>query len=1087
MLKKYLFGILCCILTANSFAQGEAANWFFGNNVGLRFDPVTGVSSAISGSALSTNEGSASISDANGNLLFYTDGSIVWNRNNTIMPNGTGLLGDSTSTQSAIIVPKPNDPNIYFIFTVDGYTDNDNNNPSATAGLNYSVIDMTLAGGLGGVVTGQKNINLLATTSEKITAVKSGDCSSFWVITHFLDTFYSYKITTTGVETTAVTSITTPNVAISGYRYNAIGYLKASPDGEKIAIAHHSNGTNSSQQHAQPGELVVYDLDDNTGIVSNGTSLLSGPSPYGLEFSPNSKRLYASIENVQPGPNFISSELFFFNLEAVNIPASAVSMIGADTSNTIAGALQLAPDGKIYRSMRGTSFLSAINSPDSLTPTYTPNAISLNGTATFGLPPFIQSLFAEKVDIINNDNDPTLVTNTLNLCEGEIYTLAAENITNASYIWTLDGNPLSNTTFELIDISQAGTYLVEVDPNNGDCPFLGEAIVTILPLPIINSNIELELCFDPIDGLSDFVLSDANTAVLAGQIPSVSIESYHSTSLDALTDNNPITTVYPSAGGTIYVRIINTDTNCVNAVPVTLTVNPLPVISSPVALEQCDTDSNGSVSFNLNEANILLSNNSVNESFVYYNSLADAQSGNTNIAIPNSINFVSITGNTVFASITNDKGCINYGQVNLTVGTSSIPTGTEYVFSACDDDYDGITTFDFSAVETDINSIFPPTVNISISYYENEADALAETNAISDISSHQNTNSLHTQRIWVRVDSQDLNGCLGLGEHIVLNVNPLPLHNTIDDVLGCSDTNTASFDLNSAENQALNGALNTTITFHETLVDAEAGLNSLTSPYISISKTLFIRAENTTTGCYTTSMSVKLIVNSNPVIFTPEPIRLCEDLVQDGFTAFNLTLNNNEITGSNTSLLVSYYTVESEALVGSGISLITTPTNYTNTVNPQIIYIRVENITTGCTSFTELSLNVLDTPQTFSFTNPLTYCDTDNDDVGYFDLNSIVNDLTGGINGVDVAFYETEAEANQQVGAIDTSVLYENIDSDADLDNNPATQTIYAVLSINNLDCNTLVPVNLLVIKSPELPSADLVYQQCEDVNNPAY
>ena len=1081
MLKNYLLGLLFVFLHITSFAQGEASNWFFGNNVGLRFDPATGATSAIAGSALSTNEGSASISDSNGDLLFYTDGSVVWNKNNQVMPNGTGLLGDSTSTQSAIIVPKPNDANIYYVFTVDGYTDTDNNNPTATAGLNYSVIDMSLNGGLGGVVTGQKNINLLGTTSEKVTAVKSGNCSSFWVVTHFLDTFYSYEVSDLGVQATAVTTSIVPNVAIAGYRYNAIGYLKASPDGEKIAIAHHSNGANSSQQHAQPGELLIYDFNDITGQVSNGISLLSGPSPYGLEFSPNSKRLYASIENVQAGPNFVSSELFFFNLEAANIPASAVSMIGVDTSNTIAGALQLAPDGNIYRSMRQTSFLSVINNPDSLTPTYVPNAVSLNGTATFGLPPFIQSLFAQKVDIINNDNDPTLVTNTLSLCEGDVYTLAAEDITNAIYTWTLDGNPIANTTFDLAGVNTAGTYLVEVNPNNGDCPFLGEAIVTMLPQPIINTNISLESCFDPTDGLSDFTLSDANVEVLVGQLPTVSVISYHSNNADALSGSNPIATVYPSAGGIIYVRILNTDTGCVNSVPITLVVNPLPVIAPPVALEQCDTDSNGTVAFNLNEANVLLSANSVNETFVYFNSLTDAQSGNVNLAIQNPTNFQSGTGVSVYAAITSDKGCVNYGQVNLLVGTSAIPAATIYSFSECDNDYDGITTFDFSAAEAAIMLIFPPTVHISISYFENEADALAETNSIPDIGNHQNTNSPTTQRIWVRVDSQDLNGCLGLGEHIILTTNPLPAHNVLDEVLGCSDTNAATFDLSNTTSQALNGATDIIITYHATPIDAEQGINMLTSPYTSVSTTLFVRAENVTTGCYVTSMSVDLIVNPNPIIIDPQPMNECEDLVPDGFTEFNLTGSTNEIIDGATGLIVSYYTIEAEAIVGSGTSLIVDPVHFENTVNPQIIYIRVENIVTGCASFTELELNVLDTPQAFPFTNPLTYCDTDNDGVGYFDLSPIVANLTGGLP-VDVVFYETVAEADAQQGAIDISVLYENINSDADGDNNPATQTIFAQLSILNLACSTLVPVNLVVIKSPELPSNDLVYKQCEEL-----
>ena len=98
------------------FAQGEANVWYFGENAGLDFNSGSPVS--LNNGKLNTVEGCATISDNNGNLLFYTDGIIVYDRNHNIMQNGTGLHGDPSSTQSALIVPKPLDPNIYFVFTV---------------------------------------------------------------------------------------------------------------------------------------------------------------------------------------------------------------------------------------------------------------------------------------------------------------------------------------------------------------------------------------------------------------------------------------------------------------------------------------------------------------------------------------------------------------------------------------------------------------------------------------------------------------------------------------------------------------------------------------------------------------------------------------------------------------------------------------------------------------------------------------------------------------------------------------------------------------------------------------------------------
>ena len=99
------------------YAQKESANWYFGELAGLSFNTNNPV--PLLNGKLITSEGCATISDPNGNLLFYTDGLTVYNRNHTVMQNGTNLFGDASSTQSAIIVPKPDDPNIYYIFTVD--------------------------------------------------------------------------------------------------------------------------------------------------------------------------------------------------------------------------------------------------------------------------------------------------------------------------------------------------------------------------------------------------------------------------------------------------------------------------------------------------------------------------------------------------------------------------------------------------------------------------------------------------------------------------------------------------------------------------------------------------------------------------------------------------------------------------------------------------------------------------------------------------------------------------------------------------------------------------------------------------------
>jgi hypothetical protein len=196
------------------YSQKQNNQWRFGYGGGISFN--TNPPSFVVGAPIATEEGSASVADrTTGALLFYTDGVTVWNANNQVMPNGNGLLGGTlgflSSTTAAVIVPKPGNNSLYYIVTIDQF--------SSALGIYYSVIDMTLNGGLGDVVAGQKNIFLFQTSSEKLEVVPASDGLSFWLITHDFggNTFFSFKIDSTGIQTTPVIS------QIGGADFNSAG------------------------------------------------------------------------------------------------------------------------------------------------------------------------------------------------------------------------------------------------------------------------------------------------------------------------------------------------------------------------------------------------------------------------------------------------------------------------------------------------------------------------------------------------------------------------------------------------------------------------------------------------------------------------------------------------------------------------------------------------------------------------------------------------------------------------------------------------------------------------------------------------
>jgi hypothetical protein len=214
------------LFTSLVYSQGEANIWYFGQNAGLDFNSGSPV--ALTDGQLNTLEGCATISNSVGQLLFYTDGVTVYNKNHTVMVNGTDLLGHSSSMQSATIVPKPGSNNLYYIFTTDAET--------LPNGFRYSVVDMDLDGGNGAVTT-EKNILVYTPTTESLGVTKHANGIDFWVVTHEWNNnnFNAHLLTASGLSSVPITtSIGLPISGGSGFE--AAGSIKLSPSGSKLAI-----------------------------------------------------------------------------------------------------------------------------------------------------------------------------------------------------------------------------------------------------------------------------------------------------------------------------------------------------------------------------------------------------------------------------------------------------------------------------------------------------------------------------------------------------------------------------------------------------------------------------------------------------------------------------------------------------------------------------------------------------------------------------------------------------------------------------------------------------------------------------------
>jgi PKD repeat protein len=382
MMKTLSFPLLllALLLPVTASAQKEFNIWCLGGGAGIDFNGAVPVPFDC---ALNTLEGSASVADRRtGEVLFYTDGDKLYNRAGVIMANAGGMKGNINSTQGALIVPMPGDEEKYYLFTSDaGAYDGTENE-----GIYYSIIDMKLDGGLGAVTL--KNVPLLSPATEKLTAIRHRDGCSYWVLVHGWENnrFVAYHVTSIGVDTDAVISDVgsvhrDPTVTSRGA--GTIGYMKASPNGRRLAVALFS------QDHSE-----IFDFDDATGVVSNPIALPSTGQDYGVSFSPDNTKLYVAS---------LPMKLFQFDVRGADSAAIAATrtLVFSETDPSATdhfGALQIAPDGRIYHARLLSRWLGVIPNPNAPGAAcgYIANGFDLGPgkEARLGLPNFIDSYFA---------------------------------------------------------------------------------------------------------------------------------------------------------------------------------------------------------------------------------------------------------------------------------------------------------------------------------------------------------------------------------------------------------------------------------------------------------------------------------------------------------------------------------------------------------------------------------------------------------------------------------------------------------------------------------------------------------------------
>jgi hypothetical protein len=358
-MKKIIFAFLliAAVSAQAQYFSKEYYNWHFGRNSAITFNTHDLEPINYGNSALNTIEGCASISDKNGQLLFYTDGVKVWNRFDQQMPNGFDLRGHTSTTQSALILKKPSSENLYFIFTLGNGSEYKNDN------FCYSIVDMNANSGAGDVI--EKNVPIHdRMASEQQTAVMHKNGKDYWIIAREgrYDNFIITLLTKNGIESVKIQQIGPDYYNMFSNDYVRIGQMKSNIRGDRLAVVA------SSQK-----EMQLYKFDRGNGILSDylPISLFDADYFYGIEFSPSGQFLYVSNGNDRL--NVIKNALIQYDISVYDKNSIELSMkviIEKLLESQKYGSLQIAPNGKIYFThfwMNEGAYvykLGVINNPD---------------------------------------------------------------------------------------------------------------------------------------------------------------------------------------------------------------------------------------------------------------------------------------------------------------------------------------------------------------------------------------------------------------------------------------------------------------------------------------------------------------------------------------------------------------------------------------------------------------------------------------------------------------------------------------------------------------------------------------------------
>lgn len=548
-MKRLLLALLPGIIWCNCYGQKEGYVWYFGTNAGLDFNVNP---PAIRTGAIDVTEGCSSIADpVTGQLVFYTDGITVFDRNHS--PMAGELYGHASSTQSSVIVPQPGSNTLYYIFTTAAQAGIFGNAPA----MCYSIADRSLNGG-DGALTSLNNV-ILDSTTEKLAVVGSCDRSFYWIVGHRwnCDSFYAFKLSATGLSGPVESKTGSVHAQKPADLSNgtAVGYMKFSSDSKKLGLI-----TTFTKK------VELFDFNIHTGVVSNPiTDTLPHPSPYGCSFSPDNSKFYVSF-----GTNTISSGIYQYDMRAGNPAAIIASRILLAKSPVngifVAAALQNGPNGKMYiASLEDSGRLHVIHNPNAkgAACNFEARAQALGtGNSIFGLPGMPENFLSPIIPGFG-------VPQPLDICLGD--SLIAPQVVTDFTITPSTGLTISVDSTSITFKPSVTTTYTAIARSNCGPPDTARFTVYVHELVA-------DFIFDPADpGPGDLQIT------LDNQTEHVQSCSWYDARNQFLSSSINYTTPHPGLGDFCYKLIVKDSIGCEDSVTKCVSITKYSIVFIPNA------------------------------------------------------------------------------------------------------------------------------------------------------------------------------------------------------------------------------------------------------------------------------------------------------------------------------------------------------------------------------------------------------------------------------------------------------------------------------------------------------------------------